>query len=101
MVADGAWEATHGKHTLGTPIPATDGSLGFPWFGTGQLAAIRHDGTIAWQRHLGKDYAPFDIQWGHSSSPVVHGDSVLLLCDHPTASYLLALDKRTGKERWK
>jgi outer membrane protein assembly factor BamB len=31
----------------------------------------------------------------------VYGDTVILLCDHPAASYLIALDKRTGKERWK
>ena len=70
-------------------------------FGTGQLAALNRDGAVAWQRHLGKDYAPFDIQWGHGSSPVVFGDTLILLCDHPSASYLVALDKRTGKERWK
>jgi hypothetical protein len=32
---------------------------------------------------------------------VLHGDLLILLCDHPGASYLLALDKATGKERWK
>jgi len=26
---------------------------------------------------------------------------VILLCDHPSASYVLAVDKRTGKDRWK
>jgi outer membrane protein assembly factor BamB len=31
----------------------------------------------------------------------VHGDLLYLLCDHAPASYLLAVDKRTGKDRWK
>lgn len=101
IAAEGTLTPTHEKHNLATPSPATDGALVFAWFGTGQLTALSRDGTVAWQRHIGKEYAPFDLQWGHSSSPVVHGDSVILLCDHPTASYLLALDKRTGKERWK
>ena len=35
------------------------------------------------------------------SSPVLYRDSLILLCDHASASYLLALDKRTGKERWR
>ena len=39
--------------------------------------------------------------WGHSSSPTLFGDTLILLCDHEPASYLLAVDKRTGKERWK
>jgi outer membrane protein assembly factor BamB len=56
---------------------------------------------VIWQRHLGREISPFDVQWGHSSSPVIYGDSLILLCDHPSASYLLALDKKTGKERWK
>ncbi|MGH9310269.1 MAG: PQQ-binding-like beta-propeller repeat protein, partial [Vicinamibacterales bacterium] len=99
--ADGTLTPTHEKHNLATPSPVTDGTLVFALFGTGQLSAFGHDGAPVWQRHLGKDYAPFDIQWGHGSSPIVYGDTVILLCDHPTASYLVALDKRTGKERWK
>lgn len=99
--ADGPLTATHEKHNLATPSPVTDGTLVFALFGTGQLLALARDGAVAWQRHLGKEYSPFDIQWGHGSSPVLYGDTVILLCDHPTASYLLALDKRTGKERWK
>lgn len=99
--ADGALTPTHEKHNLATPSPVTDGTLVFALFGTGQLAALGRDGAVAWQRHLGRDYAPFDIQWGHGSSPVLYGDTILLLCDHPSASYLVALDKRTGKERWK
>jgi outer membrane protein assembly factor BamB len=47
------------------------------------------------------EYAPFETQWGHGSSPTLHGDLLILLCDHLGDSYLLALDKRTGKERWK
>ena len=41
------------------------------------------------------------MNWGHASSPTLFGDTLILLCDHQPASYLLALDARTGKERWK
>jgi outer membrane protein assembly factor BamB len=99
--AVGELTPTHEKHNLATPSPVTDGTLIFALFGTGQLIALTQDGSIAWQRHLGKDYAPFDVQWGHGSSPVVYHDTVILLCDHPSSSYLVALDARTGKERWK
>ncbi len=50
---------------------------------------------------LGHDYSAFEIRWGHASSPILYKDLVILLCDHTPASYLLALDKRTGRERWK
>jgi outer membrane protein assembly factor BamB len=99
--AEGSLAAVHEKHNLASPSPVTDGKMVYAWFGTGQVAALSLDGNIVWQRHLGKEIAPFDINWGHTSSPVVHGDLLYLLCDHAPASYLLAVDKNTGKERWK
>jgi len=91
----------HRKTNLANPSPVTDGEYIYAWFGTGQIAALDMDGKLVWERHLGEDYGPFEITWGHSSSPTIYGDSLILLCDHTPASYLLALDKRTGKELWK
>jgi outer membrane protein assembly factor BamB len=99
--AEGELTPVHDKHNLASPSPVSDGSLVFAWFGTGQIVAVDQTGTIAWQRHLGKEIAPFDIQWGHGSSPIVYRDLLILLCDQPSASYILALDKATGRERWK
>lgn len=99
--AEGTLTPVHDKHNLATPSPASDGRLIYAWFGTGQIVALDLSGRPAWQRHLGREISPFDIQWGHGSSPVVHGDQLVLLCDHTPASYLLALDARTGRERWK
>jgi outer membrane protein assembly factor BamB len=101
MDAEGALTPVHDKHNLASSSPVTDGTLVYAWFGTGQIVALTRTGQIAWQRHLGREVSPYDIQWGHSSSPVLHEDLLILLCDHASASYLLALDKRTGKERWK
>ena len=91
----------HEKHNLATPTPATDGERAYAWFGNGQVVALDMEGQVVWTRHLGEDYAPFQTQWGHGSSPALHGDLVIFLCDHRRASYLLALEARTGKERWK
>jgi outer membrane protein assembly factor BamB len=98
---DGPLPSVHDKHNLASPSPITDGELVFAWFGTGQIVALDSAGKPIWQRHLGKEIAPFEINWGHSSSPALHGDLLILLCDHEPASYLLAVDKRTGKERWR
>jgi outer membrane protein assembly factor BamB len=98
--ADGDLTPVHDKHNLASPSPVSDGTLIYAWFGTGQIVAVTRDGTIAWQRHLGKELGPFDIQWGHGSSPTVHGDLLYLLCDQPSSSRLLAVDKRTGKTVW-
>ena len=99
--AQGPQTPVHDKHNLASPSPVTDGTLVYAWFGTGQIVALTLDGKVAWQRNLGSEISPYDITWGHSSSPAVYEDLLILLSDHSTASYLLALDKRTGKERWK
>lgn len=99
--ADGPLAPVHEKHNLASPSPVTDGKMVYAWFGTGQIVAVDMNGKVVWQRHLGKEVAPFDINWGHTSSPALHGDLLLLLCDHAPASYLLAVDKATGKDRWK
>jgi outer membrane protein assembly factor BamB len=98
---DGSLPPVHRKHNLASPSPATDGERVYAWFGTGQLVALDMNGKLVWQKHVAKDYAPFEIPWGHSSSPTVYEETLLLLCDHEPASYLLALDKRTGAEKWK
>jgi outer membrane protein assembly factor BamB len=99
--AEGPLPPVHEKHNLASPSPVTDGEMVFAWFGTGQIVALDRHGKPVWQRHLGKEISPFEINWGHSSSPALHGDLLILLCDHAPASYLLAVDKRTGKDRWK
>ncbi|PYR34683.1 MAG: hypothetical protein DMF90_16305 [Acidobacteria bacterium] len=99
--AAGPLPPTHDKHNLASPSPVSDGELVYAWFGTGQIVALDMNGKLVWQRHLGLEISPFVINWGHSSSPTLYRELLVLLCDHEPASYLLALDKRTGKERWK
>ncbi len=94
--AEGPFPDLHEKHNLATPTPVTDGRYLYVWFGTGQIAALDSSGARVWMRHLGKEYSPFDVSWGHGSSPVLYKDLVILLCDHQSSSYLLALDARTG-----
>jgi len=99
--AEGSLPGVHDKHNLASPSPVTDGQMVYAWFATGQLVALDMNGKPTWQRHLGKEISPFDINWGHGSSPTLYQDLLILLCDHGPASYLLAVDKRTGKEKWK
>lgn len=101
MEAAGPLPRLHEKHNLASATPVTDGERVYAWFGTGQLVALDMEGRVVWTRHLGREYSPFDINWGHGSSPVLHDGLLILLCDHSPASYLLALDARTGRERWK
>jgi len=99
--SEGDLPPVHIKHNLASPSCVTDGRLVYAWFGTGQLVALTMEGKLVWGRNIGKEYATFAILWGHGSSPVLYKDTLLLLCEHPAGAYLLALDKATGKERWK
>jgi outer membrane protein assembly factor BamB len=99
--AEGDLQGVHDKHNLASPSPVTDGQRVYAWFGTGQIVALDMNGKVAWQRNLAKEYSPFEINWGHASSPALYKDSLILLCYHSPASYLLSLDAKSGKTRWK
>jgi outer membrane protein assembly factor BamB len=101
FAAQGPQHPVHDKHNLASPSPVSDGERVYAWFGTGQVVALDMNGVPLWQRHLGEEYSPFELQWGHASSPTLYGDSLILQCDHPRESYLLWLDKRTGAEQRK
>ena len=99
--ATGFLPAVHEKHNLATPTPVTDGERIYAWFGNGQIVALDMEGRPVWTRHLGIEFAPFRTLWGHGSSPALFDDLLILLCDHLSNAYLLAVDARTGRDRWK
>jgi outer membrane protein assembly factor BamB len=70
-------------------------------FATGQVAAIDLTGKLVWKTNLGAKYGAFEINWGHGSSPTVYRDLLIVLCYHERASYMVALDAKTGAVRWK
>ena len=99
--AKGKLPDLHIKHNLASPSCVTDGEFVYAWMGTGQLVALDMKGRLVWERHLGTEIAPFDILWGHASSPTLYKNSLIILCDHPGHAYMLSLDKRTGKQLWR
>jgi outer membrane protein assembly factor BamB len=99
--ATGKIPEVHEKRNLATSSAVTDGERVYAWFSNGQLAALDLNGKAVWTRHLGKEYSAFDLDWGHASSPALSGDRLILMCYQGSAAFLLALDKRTGKELWK
>ena len=101
LPAEGQLAEVHDKHNLASSSPVTDGRRVYAWFGTGQIVSLDMTGKLVWSRHLGREYAPFDINWGHSSSPTIFNDSLILICYHDTDSYLLNLDSASGKTKWR
>ena len=101
LPSEGRAPEVHEKHNLASSSPVTDGERIYAWFGTGQLIALDFNGKLVWKKNLGMAYSPFDINWAHGSSPMVHKEHLILLCYHDKASYLLSLDTKSGDVRWK
>ncbi|MEE2778066.1 MAG: PQQ-binding-like beta-propeller repeat protein [Acidobacteriota bacterium] len=101
LKAEGELPLVHEKHNLASPSAVIDDEAIYAWFGTGQLVALSHAGELLWRRHLGRELGPFELDWGHASSPAVGGELLYLVCFHDRSSTLLALDKHTGRDSWR
>jgi outer membrane protein assembly factor BamB len=81
------------------PTPATDGQRIYCLFGSSVLAALDYEGRIVWRQEI----KPFTFDVTIGSSPVLHGDTVLVLCSMatPADSSLIAFDRASGTEKWR
>jgi outer membrane protein assembly factor BamB len=85
----------------GAPTPCVDAAGVYCFFEGGNVLAFDHAGKIRWERNLVKDYGEFQGGHGVGSSPAQTADAIFILIDHRGPSYLVALDKATGKNKWK
>lgn len=83
-------------HGYAVPTPATDGKHLFVQFGSGVVACLDFDGKIIWRKELPHRR---DVDGGVCTSPVLYKDTVIVV--GPEDSSLLALDRKTGEQRWK
>jgi outer membrane protein assembly factor BamB len=79
-----------------SPTPATDGENVYVFFADFGLLAYGPDGGELWRLPLG----PFNNPFGHGSSPILVGDLLLMVCDQDTDSFMIAVEKATGRIRW-
>jgi len=79
-----------------TPSPVTDGRRVIAWFGSAGVYCYEFDGRELWRRDLGQQ----SHQWGYAASPALYGELCLLNFGPGTRSFVIALDKRTGKTVW-
>jgi len=97
--------ARHVKSSHANSTPATDGRHVLAFFGSQGLYCYDLDGSLLWTKDLGYlDAGAFDvpeIQWGFGSSPIIHEDKVVVLCDVNNQSFIVQLDIETGEEVWR
>lgn len=84
-----------GSHAQATPV--TDGERVISYFGSSGLHCCDPAGKLLWHLPMG----PFKNDLGAGSSPILAGDRLILNQDHDLDSFLLAVDKRTGKVLWR
>ncbi len=80
-----------------SPSPATDGTNVYAFFQDFGLISFSPDGGERWRLPLG----PFSMFYGFGASPILVDDVLLLSVDQDADAYLLAVDRATGKQRWK
>jgi len=100
-----AWEGTpyddrHRKSSYAASTPATDGKMVYAFFGTEGLYAYDFKGKLAWKAQIGNIAT---LGMGAATSPILFDNLVIVQADEDNgeASFIVALDKKTGKEVWK
>ena len=100
-----AWEGTpydnrHRKSSYAASTPATDGKLVYAFFGTEGLYAYDFKGKLAWKADLGKLGT---VGMGTGTSPILFDNLVIVQADEENgaSSFIVAVDKNTGKEAWR
>jgi outer membrane protein assembly factor BamB len=93
------------KQNMSSPSPVTDGASVYVMTGTGSLKGFDFSGNELWARDIQKDYGRFGLNWGYASSPLLYQDSLYVQVLHgmrtDDPSYVLRVDKKTGKTVWK
>ncbi len=93
---------SHPKTSMAGATPVTDGDRVFALFGSGDLAALDAEGNLLWYRALVRDYPTVTNQVGMAASPVLWKDTLLVPLENAgDQSFALAIDAKTGKNRWK
>ena len=85
------------RNNAASPSPAVDDSGVYVFFHDFGLIAYDLEGKERWRMPLG----PFINVYGMGASPIIVGDTVVLAADQSVGSYILGVDKKTGKQRWK
>jgi outer membrane protein assembly factor BamB len=85
------------RNNPASPSPAVEADGIYVFFPDYGMLAYDASGKERWRMPLG----PFNNIYGMGASPVIVGDLVVLACDQSTGSFLLAIDKKSGQQKWR
>jgi outer membrane protein assembly factor BamB len=89
------------KASGSNPSCVTDGKHVFAYFKSGDIACVDFAGKTVWQTNLQKEYGEDTLWWDLGTSPVLTKDNCVVAVMQTGPSYLVALNKATGKVAWK
>lgn len=103
------WEQTFGEEQEArnrkaggcNPSPVTDGTHVYCYYKSGDLACLDLEGHTIWTRNLQDEYGPDRLNWDLGTSPALTKNLVIIAVIHNGDSFVLGLDKATGKEIYK
>jgi outer membrane protein assembly factor BamB len=91
-------EPHHAVGSPADPTPATDGERVYVHFGSYGLLCYDFAGELVWTHEL----PPRKSKYGTGSSPIIVDNMVILIVRRPNKDlYLLALDRKSGRQVWK
>jgi outer membrane protein assembly factor BamB len=85
------------KNSEASPTPILEGDRVYVHYGAYGTACLTSEGEIVWKTRLDYSHA----QHGPGGSPVLYDDLLIVSCDGQESQFVVALDKATGKTRWK
>lgn len=92
-------EGHHQTASFASASPVTDGKHLWASFGSRGIYCYDLDGKLVWDKDLGDMQTRFSF--GEGSSPALYGDTLVLQWDHEGDDFIVALDARTGDEKWR
>jgi outer membrane protein assembly factor BamB len=92
----------HAKATHANTSLSVDGRHVLAFLGSEGLYCYDLAGELLWKRDLGViNISKYGIGWGYASSPAMFEDRIVLVCDDPTAPFLVSLRLSDGEELWR
>lgn len=95
----------HVKATQANSTPVTDGRYVVALFGSEGLACYDTKGKLQWKQDLGVLnpglWDDKNSSWGHSSSPIIYRDLVIVQADGHAQSFIAAYNLKDGKQAWR
>ena len=89
----------HYKGGFSSTSPVTDGKHIYAYFGSFGLYCYDFNGQLVWKKYF--EPQAMEDSLGEGSSPAIFEDKLVIIVDTERQSYVVAINKNTGKEIWK